>query len=1520
MSRLLLLPLLFFLGQLNAGSPVAYLYAPLNHPDSKPAESSPPAINCPASTTFTLAAGACDTLFNYTVVAYDDEPGFVLTQLSGFSNLEPFPIGQTVNSFRVTDAEGNTATCSFTVTVNNFPHLVDCHPTRIVNLSGNCIATPPATFFLENFQTGCPESYVLEVDKTLPLGNGPWLPGIFNIIDKDKTFMFRVRNIHNADVCMGNVTVRDVQGPNILCDDITIPCEISTIWPEFLLDSLGITTAFPQINDACGTVVDTSFLSTLTFVDVYDPMTQILKFTRRVWIVTDDSGNSSTCEQYIYQTKSNLEDVLFPEDVTFSCAGSLAYSPAVAGQPYIVYADQNLPIDACAIVFTHIDSIGASCGLAKQVFRNWYLLDTETSEERSGVQLIDIQDTLPPQVACPAQLTVTVNATACRGTAPLPDAVISDGCSHIASIQARWMQGDTLRTRVGMLTDFPGNDPAAIDTLGVLGDVTQFPVGTTLLTYIASDACGNTGSCQFEITVLDMTPPLAVCKNLIVVHLGPDGRALVPVEEMNIGSSDNCLPVAFKGRLNKSSACQAAPAYDDTMLLCCGDLTDTLIATLRVYDNFPPSGAVQDTFGIGHFAQCTTRIILRDTFPPLCDNLPDITINCSEFDPTFAAYGDFPASCDVDSSFIELDFSLFDTLCKVGQITRIFNIVNPLGQISYCLQQITVDPAQQHYYVRFPDDLNMANCVASAEYGSPEIFQLPGGCESIDITFTDVILTNVPNACFEIERTWYVRNLCQYNSGIPLVNIPNPPFLTGPVVSAPGTTGEWAPTDLFGSFWSANTNGYQYKQTIRVIDGQPPVLENCLTTNLVVSDSSNNSTQLWNESYWEDPLHQTSNLCEAPVDLSITANDLCSGGELSFRYLLFLDLDGDELQETVVGSDNLPGFNTIRFNNVNTPNNSGGTVRQFDERPVIAIQKWGFALQVVRSTAQATASLRFNTLVDQQVYVVPQLPYGMHRIEWYITDECDNEVVCSRNFTIRDGKAPDIVCPENVTVYFDEDPGIATLQLDNVLWSAADNCTPSNLLERALRLSGEGTGFPTNAAQHIDFECVEDAGTSKEVEVWVRDTYGNERFCEVTVHVDSCDLEMPPQANHIIGAVTTENGLGVKDVSILTYLVKEGNSLTLSDTTDQDGAYDIFVDPMSIAPVFTGGTAAVYAYKNSDPLNGVTTFDLLQISRHILGLDTLDSPYKIIAADANKSGLITSFDVVELRKLILGIYNTLPDNTTWRFVPSTYDFPDPANPFEPVFPESDSSYYFLNGGLFNFIGLKVGDVNASVDPQNVDADIPERREQVLALQTKQRSVLAGEEFTATFSTLQPSDGFQFTMQYQDMELLEILPGKGMTSDQFGHFPEKNALTVACENTEPGTFSLRFRAVRTGELCDLLQLGSAITPAAAWLPGAGKRVIPADVALSFVDADGFALLQNQPNPFADKTLIRFQLPRASEATLRVFDSNGRVVFTQSSFFTHGIHSVMVDLSAVQPGVLHYQLETAEQRAVRKMVKM
>ncbi len=141
------------------------------------------------------------------------------------------------------------------------------------------------------------------------------------------------------------------------------------------------------------------------------------------------------------------------------------------------------------------------------------------------------------------------------------------------------------------------------------------------------------------------------------------------------------------------------------------------------------------------------------------------------------------------------------------------------------------------------------------------------------------------------------------------------------------------------------------------------------------------------------------------------------------------------------------------------------------------------------------------------------------------------------------------------------------------------------------------------------------------------------------------------------------------------------------------------------------GTYDITPEKDDNPLNGVTTYDLVLINKHILALETFDNPYKIIAADANKSNSITTNDVVELRKLILGITTELPnDNTSWRFVPKDLVFSNSANPFEvDPFPEKITAeidkdgieYSFsYNGDIVttdaaDFAGIKVGDVNCT---------------------------------------------------------------------------------------------------------------------------------------------------------------------------------------------------------------------------------
>jgi hypothetical protein len=76
--------------------------------------------------------------------------------------------------------------------------------------------------------------------------------------------------------------------------------------------------------------------------------------------------------------------------------------------------------------------------------------------------------------------------------------------------------------------------------------------------------------------------------------------------------------------------------------------------------------------------------------------------------------------------------------------------------------------------------------------------------------------------------------------------------------------------------------------------------------------------------------------------------------------------------------------------------------------------------------------------------------------------------------------------------------------------------------------------------------------------------------------------------------------------------------------------------------------------KKDTPTNGVTTLDLVLISKHILGIQPITSPSGLLAADVNRDGKISTADLVELRKVILGLKPVFSDGKTWHFYDENY--------------------------------------------------------------------------------------------------------------------------------------------------------------------------------------------------------------------------------------------------------------------------
>ena len=129
----------------------------------------------------------------------------------------------------------------------------------------------------------------------------------------------------------------------------------------------------------------------------------------------------------------------------------------------------------------------------------------------------------------------------------------------------------------------------------------------------------------------------------------------------------------------------------------------------------------------------------------------------------------------------------------------------------------------------------------------------------------------------------------------------------------------------------------------------------------------------------------------------------------------------------------------------------------------------------------------------------------------------------------------------------------------------------------------------------------------------------------------------------------------------------------------------------NIKPLPVGRSSSVLRAKDHAEVSAI---DVALVQSHILQKSLLNSPYKIIAADASGDGKVTALDIVYMKRLILAVDTSLPGNRTWGFVDSSYVFPDPTNPF----PHKDSiilNSLSANHSNQSFIGFVLGDINWS---------------------------------------------------------------------------------------------------------------------------------------------------------------------------------------------------------------------------------
>lgn len=412
----------------------------------------------------------------------------------------------------------------------------------------------------------------------------------------------------------------------------------------------------------------------------------------------------------------------------------------------------------------------------------------------------------------------------------------------------------------------------------------------------------------------------------------------------------------------------------------------------------------------------------------------------------------------------------------------------------------------------------------------------------------------------------------------------------------------------------------------------------------------------------------------------------------------------------------------------------------------------------------------------------------------------------------------------------------------------------------------------------------------------------------------------PSSRLQLNGAVKNEDGESVNnvDISLETYTPDVNQK-----TTDTTGLF-AFDNVLACEEYF------IRPIKNDDYRNGVSTADIVRLSKHILELEELDSPYKLIAADVNNSGTITAFDMVDLRKLVLTITDRFPGNPSWKFVDADYEFLDSKRPLDEDFPELININSLEDTTNVEFVAIKIGDVNGTARVNNLSGNKAEDRNGQFTMTVKDQVFGAGELVQVDFYAAQIAEmeGFQFSLDYDESALsLVNIQQKSLQNLQAENFyanEDKGLINASWNGHDKNTekmalFSIYFQTKTEGRLQELLSFDSSMLPAEAYTKGISIKDLKLEFEVSNNEQSTFVLYDNQPNPFNNQTVIGFELPSASNVNLAVFDLTGKIILTKNMNADSGYNQFEVRKQELSnPGVYYYQLSTDYGSATKKMI--
>ncbi len=451
-----------------------------------------------------------------------------------------FNTGQTLVTWKVPLSNGSIVQCQFSVTVedNILPAITvgeDLVSSTSLDGTGDCSVEIeiPDVEISDNCSV---QSLSWEMTgATILLGSGQ--VGLKSFNSGETIIEYTLTDVNtNSSTVILKVTVLDDEDPTI-----TAPLAVTANTSDDGLDNCSTTVQLgtPTTSDNCAGETYKAF------VDGTEIPTATYAFTKGettvTWTVTDAAGNTASADQLVIVLDDENPTITAPVAVTANTSddgvdncsttvqlGTPTTSDNCAGETYKAFIDG-----------TEIPT--ATYAFAKgETTVTWTVTDA-AGNTASADQLVTVVDDEDPTITAP--LAVTANTSDdgidnCTTTVVLGTPTTSDNCT-----------GETYKAFIGERQIVPATE--------------LFEKGETTVTWIVTDAVGNTASADQLVTVVDDEDPTITAPLAVTANTSDDGvdNCSTTVQLGTPTTSDNCVGETYKAFVDGTEIPTATYAF-----------------------------------------------------------------------------------------------------------------------------------------------------------------------------------------------------------------------------------------------------------------------------------------------------------------------------------------------------------------------------------------------------------------------------------------------------------------------------------------------------------------------------------------------------------------------------------------------------------------------------------------------------------------------------------------------------------------------------------------------------------------------------------------------------------------------------------------------------------------------------------------------------------------------------------------------------------------------------------------------